>query len=248
MGRIFSLRMAAQGIQLAVIDQDQSALSQLAEEAKSRGLDGYIDTYCADVTELSSLLSIATQHNKTYGPIDRIVTCAAIMPTSPLAQQDAAEINKIMAINYGGTVNALSTVLPDMLKRNSGEIIVFGSSGGYLPVPECGAYVASKFASNAYMETLMEENRKSSIRFMLVCPPLVDTPLLQQATESSNPKILRESIQNKRFVSADFIIDEVEKGLRKGTKILIPGASTRFMLWLRRFSPNLLWKFIHLAE
>ena len=48
-------------------------------------------------------------------------------------------------------------------------------------MPDCGAYCATKAATNAYMEILAEENRATAVQFMLVCPPLVNTPLLEQA-------------------------------------------------------------------
>ncbi len=241
MGRVYALRMAADGIKVGVIDHDKQALEELASQ---RG----IDCYHADVTDHVSLLTRVDAHERLHGPIQRLVTCAAIMPTAPLAEQSAAEINRIMAVNYQGTVNSVASVLPGMLDRNEGQVIIFGSSGGYLPVPECGAYVASKFATNAYAETLIEENRGSHVQFMLVCPPLVDTPLLKQASESSDPKMIRQAIKQHRFVSADYIIDQLELGLKRQRNILIPGLATQFMLWLRRFSPRFVWYVIRMNQ
>ena len=234
MGRVYALRMAAQGIIVAAVDQDKVALEALSREPG-------IFSYCADVRDAKVLLTIVEEHEARFGVIQRLVTCAAIMPTSSLAAQSTAEINQIMAVNYQGTVNSVASVLPAMLDRNEGQVIIFGSSGGYLPVPECGAYVASKFATNSYAETLIEENRGSDVQFLLVCPPLVDTPLLEQARQSANPKMIRQAIRQKRFVSADYIIDQIEIGLNKELKILIPGLATQLMLWLRRFSPRLVW-------
>ena len=234
MGRVYALRMAAQGITVAAVDQNKAALEVLAREQG-------IVSYCADVRDPKALLTIVEEHEASFGVIQRLVTCAAIMPTASLAAQSAAEVNQIMAVNYQGTVNSVASVLPAMLNRNEGQVIIFGSSGGYLPVPECGAYVASKFATNSYAEILIEENRSSDVQFMLVCPPLVDTPLLEQARQSANPKMIRQAIRHKRYVSADYIIDQVEMGLIKGLIILIPGLATQLMLWLRRFSPRLVW-------
>ena len=234
MGRVYALRMAAQGITVAAVDQNKAALEVLAR-------DQGIVSYCADVRDPKALLTIVEEHEARFGVIQRLVTCAAIMPTASLAAQSAAEVNQIMAVNYQGTVNSVASVLPAMLNRNEGQVIIFGSSGGYLPVPECGAYVASKFATNSYAEILIEENRSSDVQFMLVCPPLVDTPLLEQARQSANPKMIRQAIRHKRYVSADYIIDQVEMGLIKGLIILIPGLATQLMLWLRRFSPRLVW-------
>ncbi len=239
MGKTFSLRMAQQGIKVAIIDMNDTQLAELSSQSEN------ISCYSCDVTDHKKLLSTVQEIDANLGPVDRLVTCAAIMPTSKLAEQSTKEIHKIMAINYGGTVNVIQAVLPKMLARNTGQIVIFSSTGGSVFVPECGAYCASKAATSAYAEMLMEENRNSKVHFMLVCPPLVDTPLLAQATNTSNPKIIQASIKNKRFVSADFIIDKVEKGLSKGTRVLLPGTDAKLITCLRRFSPSLVWKIIH---
>jgi len=135
-----------------------------------------------------------------------------------------------------------------MAQRDAGELIIFGSTGGSVLVPECGAYCASKAATNLYTEMLIEETRGSGVHVMLVCPALVDTPLLQQAVATSNPKVIADSIAKSRFADPELIIDEVEKALRKRTKILMPGAEAKAVMWLRRMSPGLLWRIVRLAN
>ena len=83
---------------------------------------------------------------------------------------------------------------------------------------------------------------------MLVCPSLVGTPLLEQATATSNPKNIRDSIANKRFADPELIIDEVEKGLTRRKEILLPGTEAKVLMWIRRLAPRLLWKAIHLSN
>ena len=61
------------------------------------------------------------------GTIDRFVHCATIMPTSPINDQPTALIQKIMEINYSGTINVIKTILPQMQERKAGDLITFGS-------------------------------------------------------------------------------------------------------------------------
>ena len=242
LGRIFALRMAAQGIQVAVVDRNSEALSSVASESIR------IHAVRCDVSSSAELSAALAEIESELGTIDRLVTCAAIMPTSKLAEQDTQEIRGVMAVNYGGTVNAVQAVLPGMAQRDAGELIIFGSTGGSVLVPDCGAYCASKAATNLYTEMLIEETRGSGVRVMLVCPALVDTPLLQQAVATSNPKVIADSIAKSRFADPELIIDEVEKALRKRTKILMPGAEAKAVMWLRRMSPGLLWRIVRLAN
>jgi len=153
-----------------------------------------------------------------------------------------------VSINYGGTVNLVSQLMPGMVKAGRGQIVVFGSIAGYVLAPHLAAYCASKAATNAYMEILIEENRGSGVQLMLVCPPMVNTPLLKQAEENSNPKNIQMSKEKNRLASPEFIIDQVEKGLVKGTEILYPNAEAKITVLMRRWMPGLLWKVIHLSN
>ena len=183
-----------------------------------------------------------------FDSIDRAIHCAAIMPAGKLATMPAETINHLMTVNYGGTVNVVQTALANMLANDTGQLIVFGSSGGSVLVPDCGAYCATKAATNAYMEILMEENRSSKVQFMLVCPPLVNTPLLDQVMSWAQPRMLSDSIANQRYMTPEDIVAAVEKGLQKNVKILWPNMEAKILQWLRRFSPRLLWKLIHAAN
>lgn len=239
-GLAFSQRLATEGWHVCVIDNNAAALQLISASN--------ISIFNGDVTDLNQISSIINTITDTISTIDRLIHCAAIMPAGKLATMAAPVTIELMAVNYGGMVNVIQAVLPTMLAQDAGELIVFGSSGGAVPVPDCGAYCATKAATNTYMEILMEENRASNVQFMLVCPPLVDTPLLNQAMTTAAPKMLRYSLDNKRYLTTEDIVNAVTKGMQKKTKILWPSTEAKVLHWLRRFSPRLLWKIIHSAN
>jgi NAD(P)-dependent dehydrogenase (short-subunit alcohol dehydrogenase family) len=239
-GRAFVERLSQQGWRVCVVDMNESALAELASVN--------VSTFLCDVANLDQVKATVKEIVERVGSIDRLIHCAAIMPAGKLATMAAETTNLLMSVNYGGTVNVVQTVLQDMLARNAGELIVFGSTGGSVPVPDCGAYCATKAATHAYMEILAEENRETGVQFMLVCPPLVNTPLLEQAMATAQPKMLSYSIEQQRYMTPDDIVDAVENGLKKNVRILWPNMEAKILQWLRRFSPRLLWKIIHAAN
>jgi short-subunit dehydrogenase len=190
MGRIYALRMARAGIQVAAMDQTESALQQLQAECEN------VHPYLCDVTDLAQVQLTLDNIGQQLGPIDRLAHCAAIMPAGTLTSHPVPSIHQLMTVNYGGTVNVVTAVLQGMQAQRKGEIVIFGSLGGHVPVPECGAYCASKAAVNIFAEILIEENRNSGVHFMLVCPSLVITPLLVKATKTGNPASVSYSIAN----------------------------------------------------
>lgn len=238
MGQLSALRLANQGAQVAIFDMNDDALQATAEKSPN------IHPFKCDVANLQQVRDTVARVEAEVGPIDRLTHCAAIMPTARLIDQPIDLINKIMDINYKGTVHLTKTVLPLMRDRGRGQIVLYGSIAGYVLAPEMGAYNASKAATNAFAEVIIRENRGSGVQMMVVHPPMVDTPLINQALTNSNPKNIRESKEKGRLASPDFIVDEVEKALDKGVEILYPGMEAKILTWLRRFSPSLLWRII----
>ena len=160
-----------------------------------------------------------------------------------LMDQDSATIHRTMEINYGGVVNTVKATLPAMLERGQGDMVLFASMAGWQPVLLLGAYNASKFAVVAFNEVLAHENRNRGVRFACVCPPVVATPLLDQAKDAW-PKIFDEM----KPIDPQTVLDTIEKTLDDGSFWVFPGKTTRMGWRMRRWFPQLGWKQIHKIE
>jgi short-subunit dehydrogenase len=164
------------------------------------------------------------------------------MPTGLLLDQGTELINKVMRIDYEGTVNVTMATLPKMIARGKGDLINFASIAGWIPTPHFGAYNAAKFAVVAFSEVLYHENRGKGVRFACVCPPPVATPLLEQAT--SKPK----SLDTFEPIEPDHVLDEIERHLESGELFVFPNSETRRAVRMRRWFPNLIWSRVHKLE
>ena len=156
------------------------------------------------------------------GPIDRVYSAAAIMPTGLLMEQDTETIVRVMEVDYNGLVHVAKAILPGMLERGRGDLINFASIAGWGPTLHFGAYNAAKFAVVAFSEVLYHENRGRGVRIIAVCPPPVDTPLLDQAT--SKPKVLE---QGGKPIEPGRVLDAIERDLAKGKPFCFPTAQTK---------------------
>ncbi|MEZ4269366.1 MAG: SDR family oxidoreductase [Myxococcota bacterium] len=242
MGRIAARRLAMEGAKVALVDLNAEGLEETA--ASRPGMESYV----CDVGDPEAVAEVVARVRSELGTIDRVTHAAGIMPTAPVMEMPLDRIHNLMRVNYGGTVNVAKATLPAMLERRSGDFIVFGSLAGHVLAPHFGPYSATKAAVNALTEILIEENRGSGVRILLVCPPMVNTPLLQQATESSNPRSMQLGIEQGRAASPVAIIDAIEDALEKGREILFPSTEAKVLYGLRRFTPRLLWKLVHKAE
>ncbi len=237
MGRITAQRLAQQGCKVAVLDVNENALNELAGESDN------IKPYVCDVSNLDNVTEIVGKVESEVGTIDRLVHCAAIMPGGLLSEMDPALAKKMMDINYGGTYFIVTRVLNKMQERQRGEIIIFGSIAGWVLTPNLGAYAASKSAVNVFAEILIHENTCPGIHIMLICPPAVNTPLVNQALDDG-PKALKDQYGKGKLAQPDQIIDAMEKGLAKKKQIVYPNGEARALTLMRRFCPGLLWKLI----
>jgi short-subunit dehydrogenase len=159
-------------------------------------------------------------------------------------EQDTRDILRIMDVDYGGVVNVCKATLPGMLERGSGDLINFASIAGWSPSLHFGAYNAAKFAVVAFSEVLYHENRDRGVRFCIVCPPPVDTPLLDQA--KSQPKVLKE--KSLAPIQPDEVLDAIERDLVRGRLFCFPNRQTHLAQVMRRFVPSLVWAGIHRIE
>jgi NAD(P)-dependent dehydrogenase (short-subunit alcohol dehydrogenase family) len=236
MGRLAVRRLAAGGARVAALDVNEAGLRE------TRGEDERIRSFAVDVTDARAVADTVRAVESELGPIDRVMNAAAIMPTDRLLNQHAELVNRIMAINYGGTVNVTLAVLPGMIERRRGDLVNFASVAGWLPTLHFGAYNASKFAVVAFTEVLQHENRTSGVRFACVCPPPVATPLLDQA--KSDPKILKEVPP----IAPETVLDAIERDLERGRLMVYPDRNAALTVWLRRHLPRLTWWNIHRVE
>jgi NAD(P)-dependent dehydrogenase (short-subunit alcohol dehydrogenase family) len=237
MGRLAAQRWAHAGGIVAAADVNEEGLRETAAGRNS------IRTWHLDVTNRQEVETVIKTVESELGPIERVYSCAAIMPTAPLLDQDPDEIHSVMNINYGGIVNVSLATLPRLLERGRGALINFASIAGWVPTMHFGAYNASKFASVAFTEVLYHENRGKGVHISCVCPSQVDTPLLVQAT--SKPKILKKGPPP---MNPAVVLDAIERAVDRGKFWVFPGAHTQVGWWLRRLFPSLMWKIDHDAE
>lgn len=237
MGRLYAGRLLAQGWQVAAIDLSADALDALGD---SRSLLKIV----ADVRDFTAIDAAARRTEQELGPITRVVNCAAIMPLGAVLDGDPQTVHRLFDINVGGMVNVTKATMPQMLSRGAGEFISFASLAGHVPIFFMGAYGATKAAVVAYTETLYQETRGQGVQVLCVCPPAVQTPLLQQGKDTRWPKFLDVLPP----ITPERVIDAVEKAIGTRRFWVFPGWYARPSAIVRRLTPGFLWWVVRMFE
>ncbi|MFQ3324186.1 MAG: NAD(P)-dependent dehydrogenase (short-subunit alcohol dehydrogenase family) [Pseudomonadales bacterium] len=235
MGRICALRLAKQGTQVAIFDINEAGMEETATQSDN------IHCFKCDVSNWEDVQAKVKQVTEKLGSIDRLTHAAAIMPSRTLVNDEAENVIRMMNLNFGGTVHMVKAILPSMLERDSGEMILFGSVAGESMLPNLGSYCASKAAVNVYAETLAWELHKTGINVHVIYPSGVDTPLVEQALLVDVPKSIAHGKANGQLSKPEDIVDAIEQGIAKGKKRIYPCGSRKLSLW-HALMPNLWWK------
>jgi NAD(P)-dependent dehydrogenase (short-subunit alcohol dehydrogenase family) len=235
MGRIIALRLARRGARVAIFDLNEEGLAATAGEAQ-----GITPRRC-DIGDRAAVEAGVAEVTGQLGAVDLLVHAAALMPSHQLKDHSHEDMERLFRINYFGTIYMVRAVLDDMLGRGSGRIIAFGSIAGHALVPHMGAYCATKSAVNTYIEVLQNEIRDSGVKVHLVCPPAVNTPLIDQSLNTDSPGSLRKAKQSGRLADPDKIVDAIDKGVARGRDIIYPGEARFLQLW-HTLAPRLWWK------
>ena len=235
MGQIYARRLAAGGAKVAIFDVNQQGLEATAAESEN------ITAFHCDISSLEDVNNKVAQVADQLGPVDVLIHAAALMPAHALAEHSHEGMEQLFRINYFGTTYMVRAVLPSMQARGTGRIIAFGSIAGIALVPKMGAYCATKAAVNAYIEVLQNEIRSTGVRAHLVCPPAVNTPLVDQTINTDAPGSIAESKEKGRLADPEKIINAIEKGVAKDKDIIYPSEAKFLYLW-RALAPKLWWK------
>lgn len=238
LGQLSAWRLAAAGTQVVALDVDTDGLARTARHAPM------VHPVRCDVSDAEEVADAVAEAVDRLGPIDRVVSAAAIAPTRRLLDQSPAEVARIHAVDHLGSVNVLLATVPAMVERRRGDVVQFGSLAAWLPSMGTGAYSSAKAAVVTFTETLWRENRESGVRFVCVCPPVVDTPLLDKMGDDVPAGLARAP-----RLAPEVVLDAVEDALDEGRFWCFPGRGTptlwrarrlapeRFAAWMDRFEP-----------
>ena len=235
MGRIYARRLAARGITVAAVDLNEEGLAETAQ--------GHDNMHCfrCDISSAEEVETQVAAIRGDLGEVDELVHAAALMPAHALADHSNDKLAFLFQVNFFGTVYMIKTLLPAMLARGSGRMVLFGSIAGVAIVPKMGAYCATKSAVNTYVECLQNEIRGRGVNVHLVCPPAVNTPLIDQTVATDTPGSIQEARKTGRLANPEKIIDAIERGISKNRDIIYPGEARLLMLW-KVLLPKLWWK------
>jgi len=193
-----------------------------------------------DVSDSTQANHIVDKVTRSAGPLDVLINSAGITHPGYVQNLDKEIFERLMQVNYFGTVYMTSAILPAMLERGSGHIINISSIAGYMGVYGYSGYGASKYAVTGYSEVLRAEMKPHGIRVSVVFPPDTDTPQLAYE-EPIKPRETKALSGNAKALSAEKVASSMLDQAARGRFTIFPGFDARLYFILNNKMPRRLW-------
>jgi NAD(P)-dependent dehydrogenase (short-subunit alcohol dehydrogenase family) len=191
-GRAIALGYAREGAQVVLLDSNEKAAEEAAQEIRRSG--GAAESLALDVTKAEDCVAVAKRVAEQVGPVSILVNNAGIARRNGMTGATEAVVKDwqdIIAINLTGVFNVTHAFL-DSLRATKGRIVNIGSIQSFVHIrqPSSPAYTASKHGVLGFTKALAVELGKEGVRVNAIGPGFIETPL-NATTRASNPDAVK---------------------------------------------------------
>ncbi len=199
-GRASAEAMLAAGARVVVVDRDERALDAFCAAHGTAAMPLVLDLLdpAACATLMPKILALA-------GQLDVFHANAGTYIGGDLVDADPAAIDRMLNLNVNVVMKNVHDVLPHMIERRTGDIIVTSSLAAHYPTPWEPVYAASKWAINCFVQTVRRQVFKHGLRVGAISPGPVVTGLLADWPEQK----LKEARESGSLIEASEVAQVV---------------------------------------
>lgn len=245
-GEALTYALHKRGAKLILSSRRTDALKEVKENCSGDTSDIHILTL--DLVKTNELSSKAHKALSIYGHIDYLFNNGGISQRSEAVDTKLEVTQKVMDINFMGSVALTKAVLPSMIERKSGHIVVTSSVMGKFGTRLRSSYAASKHALHGYFDCLRQEVVDDNIQISLVCPGFIKTDVTKNALEGDGTKHNKMSEGQKKGMSPNDFAEKLLPKIAKGKDEIYIGGKEIAGIYLKRWAPGLLKKMLRNAE
>jgi len=239
-GRELALQLADQGAYLALGARNMAELEEVAAEARQRGGKAIaVRTDVADQADCQNLVEATIQ---AYDKVDTLVNNAGISMWALFDEiQDLSIFEKIMRINYLGSVYCTHYALPH-LKKTQGRLVAISSLTGKNGVPTRTGYAASKHAMVGFFDSLRIELLGTGVSVTISFPDFVATEVRKAALGVDGKPLLDSPVQEDKIMSVETSVRSLVDAMEKRKREDVQTPRGHLGQWLKLFAPSLIDK------
>lgn len=230
-GEALAHELAARGHHLIITARRAEVLERVAARiAERHGVT--VEVRPVDLAEPVQRASLADE----LAGRDVSILCAnaGTATFGPVADLDPAAERAQVQLNVLGVHDLVLAVLPGMLVRRAGGILISGSAAGNSPIPNNATYAASKAFANTFSESLRGEVKSSGVHVTLLAPG----PVRAEAPDPQEASLVDRLIPDFLWISVEHTAQLSLDGLARNKMRVVPGVTSKAMSVASGYAPR----------
>ncbi|SNS50647.1 NADP-dependent 3-hydroxy acid dehydrogenase YdfG [Geodermatophilus pulveris] len=202
-GEATAVALAEAGAAVAIGARRRDRLDALS--AKLRDAGAGVLALDLDVTDEAACRDAVARTRQELGGLDVLVNNAGVMLLGTVVGADTEDWRRMVSTNVLGLMYMTHAAIDGMVEQGSGDVVNVSSVAGRTARRGAGVYNASKWAVNAFSESLRQEVTTAGVRVSLVEPGAVATELTDHITQPEAKAAIRETVAGMRPLQAEDI-------------------------------------------
>lgn len=242
-GEALALALAARGARLLLSARRHGELARVA--ARCRALGATAEVHVLDLCDPAALPAAVARGLARAGELDLLVLAAGVSQRS-LATDTNVEVDRqLMEVNYFGPLAVAKGVVPAMVARGRGQLLVLSSLVGKFGTPMRSGYAAAKHALHGFFDSLRAEVHRHGVGVSLCCPGYIQTEITLRSLTGDGSAYGKVDEALQRGMPADECAAEILKQLGRGKDEFCVGRGAEmYAALLQRLAPGVLRRLV----
>lgn len=244
-GEALCYQLNKMGARLIISSRNREALYHVKNNCKINPLDVHV--LPLDLENTDSLKDVTNEAIKIFNKIDIVIHSGGISQRSLALETELSVAQRLMNVNFWGTVALTQHLLPSMLSKKTGHIVIISSLVGKFGTKFRSAYSASKHALHGYFDSLRSEIYPA-IKITIVCPGFIKTNVTINALTADGSKQNSMDEAQANGMPAEECASQIIKAILTGKEEVYIGGKEKYGVLLKRFLPGLFSKIVKKAK
>lgn len=233
-GKALAYRFRKAGARVMLAARREDALKTIAADL---GNEEQVAWCVTDVAQKEDCENLVAQTLSKFGRIDVLINNAGISMRTLLKDTEAEVIERVMQVNFSGTLYCTKAAL-DAVMKTKGSIVGVSSIAGYRGLPGRTGYSASKFAMHGLLEALRTELLETGVHVLVACPGFTESNIRKTALTADGSAQGETPLKEAKLMSAEEVADRIFNAVQKRKRTIVLTRQGKLTVFLNKWLPG----------